>query len=315
MQFYSETSPAAGFCLKFGYQRATDSVALPAGIDRDLSHLCDFLKLHQYQAPKKLPIQPCAQMTLVNFCFQFLGTEVKSERLAQYLPTQLNSLPIFGRAVLNPVQKDRHTYSFTGFADWSSEVIRTCKGYVRILWAESGRIVAEGDAQIMLKLFWAMILAGSAFVAYPHLTHKEKFHESFSEIAIDSLEYPRAVKVLPLEPSKDSGSLQAYLFGTVVTREYTAPPGWAKGFQGATEPLQNSASDSAPQEKDPKPQFVVRFEGRMGTVDVIVCSKTNRLWYLERGRLRPFYSRSSNIVGSTLEPLIRSALPSNVSSR
>jgi len=176
-------------------------------------------------------------------------------------------------------------------------------------------IVAEEDAQIMLKLFWAMILAGSAFVAYPHLTHKEKFHESFSEIAIDTMEYPRAVKILPLEPNTDSGSLYAYHFGTKVTREYAAPPGWTKGFQSAITPLHNLSADSAEQEKYPKPDFVVRFEGRMGTVDVIVCSKSNRLWYLERGRLRPFYSRASNLVDSTLEPLIRSALPTNVASR
>lgn len=162
---------------------------------------------------------------------------------------------------------------------------------------------------IIVKVAYCLVASGAALIAYPYLTKAPEYHSAFDAAAVDALERPQNVKVLTLGRQRSEKGLQNYLFKTEVTRQYNAPSGFAKQFDQALRPLKNRKSNQQAKVSQPMPEYVVRFEGRSATIDVIVSVKHDSIWFVRQGSLRPFYSRSEANIGSELESLARQALP------
>lgn len=141
----------------------------------------------------------------------------------------------------------------------------------------------------MAKLIWAMIVSGVVLIAYPFFVRQPKYDESFSEAAIDALEYPVAVRVLTLIPTPSSAKLQEYWPGVAVQREFSTPKGWsialAPVLKHATKPPTDAKAKGTP-------EYVIRFEGRAETVDLVWDKDSETIWFQERGKLRPFFAKT-----------------------
>ncbi len=164
----------------------------------------------------------------------------------------------------------------------------------------------------MMKLIWSMIIAGAALLAYPYLTKDPVYHPSFPEAAVDAVEYPQNVKILLLKPNQDRSSLQAYSYNTVVSREYNVPVGWTADFKPTLLRYTNSKRNEKVAPAEGEPDMVVRYVGRATTVDLVISSKTGSMWFLERGKVRPFYSRSFSAERKEVVATIRGAIPQTV---
>ncbi|MBL8059279.1 MAG: hypothetical protein JNK63_01020 [Chthonomonas sp.] len=139
----------------------------------------------------------------------------------------------------------------------------------------------------MVKLFWAMIVSGAVLVAYPFFVKPPKYDPSFTEPAIDALEYPTQVRVLVLVP-EGSGkqALQTYWPGVAVYREFSTPKGWGDGLKPM---LKEAVKPGAVQNAHGQPDYVIRFEGRSATVDLVWDKDSSALWFQERGAIKPFF--------------------------
>lgn len=139
----------------------------------------------------------------------------------------------------------------------------------------------------MVKLFWAMIVSGIALVSYPFFVKPAKYDPSFTEPAIDALEYPSQVRVLVLVPEgKGKQELQTYWPGVAVYREFSTPKGWGDNLEVM---LKEAVKPGAVQDAHGQPDYVIRFEGRSATVDLVWDKESGSLWFQERGALKPFF--------------------------
>ncbi|MCC7101865.1 MAG: hypothetical protein IT206_02160 [Fimbriimonadaceae bacterium] len=138
----------------------------------------------------------------------------------------------------------------------------------------------------MAKLFWAMIISGVGLIAYPFFVKPPKYDPSFSEAAIDALEYPNQVRVLVLQPANSKGDLQAYWPGVSVFREYSTPKGWATVLEPI---LKEAVKPGAMVNASGSPDYVIRYEGRSATLDLVWDKDSGAMWFQERGAIKPFF--------------------------
>lgn len=154
----------------------------------------------------------------------------------------------------------------------------------------------------LIGLFWALTVGGAGYVALPYLTPKPAYHESFSEAQQAAIERPVNVRVLILSDPGEN-PLQPHLFQTSVVRDYSVPAGWAREFRSQLRPMLQRQKGEQADGVRPKPLVAVRFIGSAATVDVVMCSYTHNVWFVDRGMIRPFYSKRAQ----DLRPLVDQA--------